>query len=239
LLFILLQIPECLEVDARPESSTNPIGDRHQITAEVNAEGSEEWIIFFEVIAGPNSGENSLLDCDASDDECGLDLEEEAVEECEGVPDDEVFDCLVGVFGHGECSPDCVGSGDRTVSWSYRGTGGPGTDYIIVCAATLLIEQFASRDAIADVGISQIDDELREELESYEEDGCDVLTKTWKDDSAEAGGRFLGGSLFAGDMSAAERNRERAMASAVVATAPRAAETTVRPPSTGDGGLLP
>jgi hypothetical protein len=56
-----------------------------------------------------------------------------------------------------------------------------------------------------------------------------------EDDEAEA--RFLGGGLFAGDVGAAQRNRARAAASAAVAAAPRAAEATVRPPSTGDGGL--
>jgi hypothetical protein len=58
-----------------------------------------------------------------------------------------------------------------------------------------------------------------------------------EDEDDEAGARFLGGGLFAGDVGAAQRNRARAAASAAVAAAPRAAEATVRPPSTGDGGL--
>ena len=60
-----------------------------------------------------------------------------------------------------------------------------------------------------------------------------------EDEDEQDSGRFIGGGLFAGDMSAAERNRARANAAgaAAAASAPAPAATSVRPPSTGDGGL--
>ena len=158
--------------------------------------------------------------------------------------------------------------------WRYKGSGGPGTDYIVGCALDLeVLNGQPSQAAVAtpedilkyiqlhdtldifempsDVldffglpseggskkSLSGDDQAAIKEIEAF---GCDVVTKTWVDDNPllDRGGRFVGGGLFAGDLQAAERNRERANASAVVASTPRAVETGIRPPSTGDGGLL-
>jgi hypothetical protein len=67
------------------------------------------------------------------------------------------------------------------------------------------------------------------------EELCDVEFDE-ADDDDEAPTLNVGG-VFAGDVGAAQRNRERARASVAVAATPRPAEASVRPPSTGDAGL--
>jgi hypothetical protein len=62
------------------------------------------------------------------------------------------------------------------------------------------------------------------------------------EDEDDEGGHFIGGGIF-GQLDTASQNRARAQANANAAAAATAAAAprteTIRPPSTGDGGLLP
>jgi hypothetical protein len=229
ILFIVLQAP-CLLVDARPESEQNPVGSRHTITADIEADN--DWVLAFIVAFGPNEGTNSF---------CGVD----DLSECES----QIADCLGGMIvtdpedladclDEDACEPSCSGSGDDTVRWTYESNGDEGTDVIVVCALDLDAE-FES--AIQQVGVLQdeeIPEELLEEIELIEEElGCDVVFKEWVDDDEDEDRVTNPGGVFAGDVGAAQRNRERARASVAVAATPRPAEASVRPPSTGDAGL--
>jgi hypothetical protein len=181
----------------------------------------------FLVIDGPNSGANSLFDCGNLDDQDELeDCAIDQLEDCGPQSLEELIECL----DDGDCSPSCFGSGDDTVSWTYRSNGEEGTDTIIVCAFDV---------EFAQLGVQQLDDELMEELEVLEELGCDVVSKEWVEEDDEEKERVPNvGGIFAGDLDAAQRNRERARASAVVAATPRpAAAAPIRPPSTGDAGM--
>jgi hypothetical protein len=292
LLFITLQV--CLPLDARPDSDLNPLESLHTITADVDADVDELWLAVLWVDFGPNAGENSMAECH---------LQEET-DDCAGEIAATIFDCLFGSQSFeefvecltetvgAECQPDCVDFGDESVSWSYRGEGGPGTDYIIVCALDIgVIESAADLEAFfngTQVGTTQLffdEEPSEEEIEAFESaTDCDVVTKTWEDETLECPleedeldelsedefdelASELGitneeleelcdfvlqeedededesprpnvAGLFAGDVGAAQRNRERARASVAPATAQRPAETTpIRPPSTGDAGL--
>jgi hypothetical protein len=240
LIGLSLLLMGCFEVDAEPESANNPVGTTHTISADVDALfPDDEWLATFLIIHGPNAGQNSA--CDSQDIE--------SIEELE--------DCLTQCSSPEECNadncdPSCAGEGDEEVSWTYESGGDSGTDYIAVCVLELAIAASLEVSGLEQsfAGIAQAsDEELQDEIEELEDMDCDVVTKTWEeeeteddedeDDEEEPEARFLGGGLFAGDMSAAQRNRARAQASAAVASTPRPAAAAVRPPSTGDGGLLP
>jgi hypothetical protein len=231
LLFISLQM--CVDLDARPESEKNPAGREHTVVADVEAGGNESWALLFEVISGPNQGQNSL--CESDDFEpCESDIEECLL----SLPNDEedLDECLA----EATCDPGCVGSGDETVTWTYESNGKSGTDVIAVCGTVFSIETRS-----LGVSISQIlplpDEDLDELIEELEDAGCDIVLKEWVDDDEDEddeGPPPNVGGIFAGDLDAAQRNRERARASVAPATAPPpAAAAPIRPPSTGDAGL--
>jgi hypothetical protein len=227
LLFISLQT--CVSLDARPESDQNPVGAAHTVTADVEADSDEDWALLFEVIEGPNEGENSL--CEDPDDFLSC---EEDIADClmSQQLDEDIDECLA----EASCDPGCAGSGDETVQWTFRSNGESGTDVIVVCG---LVTSLQPRSL--GVGIQQIrgdeDEDIDELIEEFEEAGCDVLFKDWVTDDDEDERVTNPGGVFAGDVGAAQRNRERARASVAAAATPRPAEASVRPPSTGDAGL--
>jgi hypothetical protein len=235
LLFILLQVP-CVDLDARPESDQNPVGSRHTVTVDV--EGDGDWLLLFAVEFGPNEGANSL---------CGDDdfiTCEEDISDCLGLViigpgiEDELEECLPDA----DCDPSCFGSGNDTVRWTYRSNGDEGEDVIVVCALDLEFEGLPG--VLGQIGALQNDlpEEILEEIEFLEEElGCDAVFKEWVEDDEDEdddGPPPNVGGIFAGDLDAAQRNRERARASVAPATAPPpAAAAPIRPPSTGDAGL--
>jgi hypothetical protein len=118
----------------------------------------------------------------------------------------------------GGCVPvDCVGGFNEVVhpvSWSYVGSGGVGTDTILVCG-------------------EEIRTEIPVGTENFEE--CETVFMSWFGGSLPALGSVISDQ--------AAENRARANAAAAPAAPPVTAPRTgtgvaVTPPNTGDGGLL-
>ncbi len=213
----------CL-VSLQQEHATNVVGTSHTVTAEFNddlldelcqaldeiSEGDADcdeapvelqefpWVIFFDVISGPNEGAHSTDDCD----------------------------------------PSCEGFGAGSVSWTYTSDGTPGKDTIRACLVPDFLAQNAEEflEFFADIEdsdeakefLAALEDITGQELNSFEDVFCPRVTKTWVEPEVR---RNVGGAIDqAGAALAARANRERAAEGATGAA-------TIRPPSTGGGGL--
>ncbi|HLF71487.1 MAG TPA: hypothetical protein VI759_04980 [Dehalococcoidia bacterium] len=163
-------------VDVTPKSAVNEVGDVHELSVSVDTTNVE----------GPN-GPTDYTD-----------------------PWTLQFTVIsgpnAGVMSDsdGDCNPSCSGSGNATVRWSYRGTGGVGTDTIRVCSV------------IPDGG----------------EWNCEDVTKTWIPREQK---NNVSGAIGALVESLQRQPTPTAVAPAAVAPGGAA---TLRPPSTGDAGLL-
>jgi hypothetical protein len=188
LLFIALQpfLGECHPVIADPPSAVNEAGTTHTIVATLDDpdETVIQWFAFFFIIAGPNEGENSFLDCEEFIFDCGG-------PGCDTFVDPDCFDDCIGFPDAGpdcplllNCNPfGCFADADESISWSYESNGELGTDLIAVCAFAqdeLLIESIL--DALGQqAGIQQfIPPELLPEIiAGLEAAGCEIVTKDW------------------------------------------------------------
>jgi hypothetical protein len=239
LLFLALFLMAC-DIDVVPESATNVVGTTHELTATEDLEEfceeeelpCEQWFPFFVVIAGPGEGENST----------GCDIFEEDSEACFM----ELVECLFLEADPEECHPDadscnpagCVADLGDPISWTYRNDGEPGTDYIAACSfpvgfeATFPPEQFLAQSLQVE-GEDPIDEELAALIEEIEEQGCDVVTKTWVDPAPTPRpslGPLLGGVIIGGNSQVGQQTQPAPVQQ-------QAAPTAIRPPSTGDAGL--
>jgi hypothetical protein len=163
----------CIPLDVTPENDTNPVGTQHTITASIDEDDTQydgPFIAFFLVIAGPNSGANSLFSCEGlTFEECNdvlVDCENSQVDcpaficlidpsfcgadECETAPTfEDLVECVVLFCTDnpeecgdlGDCDPVfCVSPEGEDVEWTYRSNGDTGTDSILVCGLPLDVE---------------------------------------------------------------------------------------------------
>lgn len=92
------------EVLLTPASETNTVGTDHTVTATVSQNGvAAVFQVVFIVVSGPNGG----TDSDTSSSPSGT--------------------C------NRDTNDDCIANASGVVSWTYTGTGGPGTDKIKAC----------------------------------------------------------------------------------------------------------
>jgi hypothetical protein len=170
------------------------------------------------------------------------------------VPTDNFFFEIVegpnaGLVSDGDCGParndPCFIEEEGSLTWTYRGSGGPGTDLIQFCPRfTESIEEskayLASAIAVLaeDAGVSK--EEFMEIMNGNEaapaqvDPGCVGATKVWvgrdrEERSQPNIGAGLSG-LFAGQPTPLPT-------AAAPAPAPAALNQGIRPPNTGDAGL--
>ena len=168
-----------------------------------------------------------------------------------------------GKQSDGDCGPDqddlCFVTPPDSISWTYRGTGGPGTDTIQFClmmAPTIeeskavmsnAITTFASQMGMTEAEVvDMLEPEDSVSAAAEVDPGCVGVTKTWEaptptptatpqviEDDARPSRPNIGAGLsglFAG--------QPTALPTAVgPASAPLTPSQTIRPPSTGDAGL--
>jgi hypothetical protein len=236
-------------VDAEPESATNEVGESHEITATADEEfvddlcdeeelDCDDWLAIFIVADGPGEGESNLV--------CNF-LDADELEECLDELEECVFEssnpeeCLVE---GDECDPEgCVADLDDPISWTYENNGDDGTDTIAVCLIPIFDEQEALTSLLESRSQQVMQQALTdEEIDQLEDQGCDIVTKTWVDPEPTPTpvatvrpniAAALSGALGGGRNNAAEQAAAQAAAQQQAA----AAAGAIRPPSTGDAGL--
>jgi len=143
----------------------------------------------------------------------------------------------------GVCSPSCdEPNEDLEVSWTYQSNGTAGTDVIEVCFEEIegIPEELGGNDLLAEILVNVLNETLGGDYyDSFEDFFCQTVEKTWientptpqpQNTAAPSRPNIAAGlsGLFAGQPTALPT------APAPAAVAP---STTIRPPSTGDGGL--
>jgi len=221
-------------VSFEPRTAVNPVGTEHTVTVTLDDETEldEEEIceIYVQVI-------EEIIGEEAPEDICE-----------EGFPDtaDEEhivhFEVIQGPNtgmnsdDDGECEPSCFEPDeDGEISWTYQSNGIAGTDVIQVCQSVLSVlpillptQEEPTDDEFERIIVEAINRALGTHYESIEDALCETVTKTWQEPQRPNIGAGLSG-LFQGPPTALPT------APAPAAVAP--AQTTIRPPSTGDAGL--
>jgi hypothetical protein len=241
-------------IDAVPETALNFVGESHTVTASLDVDLSDEdcqligvicdgdWIVFFIVLSGPGSGDGNIG--------CGGTAED--VSDCLN----DVFLCLFlngnepdecGVNDSGCSTPDCLVEPGQSISWTYQNNGTAGTDYIAVCMfPDTFLEQVRAEqaplsqlqsDLVQEDGTPTPDEDLEELIAILEEEGCDVVQKTWVERPAREEVRRTGVNIGPVLAAADAERRARQQGEQQVAGVQQQAGGPIRPPNTGDGGL--
>ena len=207
----------CL-VSLEPQAATNFVGEPHTVTAEFDLDFIEE--ILSEELRAEAAG---FLQVEQEEDPW------------------QIFFAVTsgpnaGTHSDDDCDPGCDGNGPESVSWTYRSNGVAGVDTILACVAALGNGEFDDLDEFLDE-LQLLEEEIGDDLDDFLDEleslvgrqlgslgdlFCLEATKAWIPLR-----RNLGGAIDqAGAAQSARANRERAAGAA-----------TIRPPSTGDGGL--
>ncbi len=232
----------CAFVTVTPETATNEVGTTHTVTATLAIDVCEFVSLPFcegdQPITGQAEGENISF------------------EVVEGPNAGEHSDGDCGPNGNDLCIIEFPG---ESVSWTYRGDGGAGIDYIQVCLLEPQIESLLAALS-QETGLTEdqllamlvVGDDVNAQAPEINEpepdEGCDIVSKVWVEptptptptvtpqvieDAARPSRPNIGAGLsglFAGQPTALPT----AVGPAPAAVAP---SQTIRPPSTGDAGL--
>ncbi|HEY7269559.1 MAG TPA: hypothetical protein VH951_07005, partial [Dehalococcoidia bacterium] len=155
----------CIE-SVTPDGVTNVVGQSHTVTATINEERTQS-VLGQSVIVRP--------------------------QQLEGAPT-VLFEILsgpnAGKHSTDDCQPGCeIEPESTTISWTYVGTGGAGTDVIRVCTVeegTTIEETLADfEESLAEEQITvedflaEVNDVLGTNFTSLEDLFCDTVTKIW------------------------------------------------------------
>ncbi len=132
-----------------------------------------------------------------------------------------------GKHSASDCAPSCNGVGPETVTWTYKGTGGPGVDTIQVCVS-------------------------HTEVNGEPNPVCDTATKTWVKPTPvppTATPQHVfgpgGAAAVVAVAGAGEKNRERVATESAISQQPQAPQIAapqtgtgrITAPNTGEAGL--
>jgi hypothetical protein len=226
---ILATATGCAFLTVTPTGVQNPVGTSHTVTAQFN----------------------TFDPCDIIPELCNIPPLPVSAAIDENISFEVIDGPNQGKHSDHDCDPGpaCVASPGSPTSWTYRGTGGPGTDTIEVCLLSeeTVSETLASLTTIiedpqqgAGMSVDEFLDAVNEELGTHYTDLealiCQQVTKIWvaPETNTEQNRPNIGGGLsglFAG-------GGPQAQPTAVVPAAQAPASSTIiRPPNTGDGGL--
>jgi hypothetical protein len=165
-----------------------------------------------------------------------------------------------GKHSTNDCVPGCdIPTDVNEVSWTYTGTGGPGTDVIRGCVlppnttlsdTLLLLEQeiLSSNFSSVEEFLTLLNETFDTEFDSIQDLVCLEVTKIWVEPTPvpqqERPRNNTGGAIGAVAAAAGEQARDNratvtagAAAPTVAVQAPRTGTGVVLPPNTGSGGL--
>ncbi|HEX5139351.1 MAG TPA: hypothetical protein VFX19_00275 [Dehalococcoidia bacterium] len=219
----------CTFLTVTPTGVENPVGTPHTVTATFNT--FDPCAIIPELCEVPPLPVSAAID--------------------ENISFDVISGPNQGKHSDHDCDPGpaCVAAPGSPISWTYIGTGGPGTDTIEVCMLTeeTVDETVASMASIiedpqdgagmsVDEFLDAVNEELGTDYTDLQELICQQVTKTWvapQTDNQQQRPNIGAGlsGLFAGSQA-----QKQPTAVVPAAQAP-AISTTIRPPNTGDGGL--
>jgi hypothetical protein len=219
----------CTFLTVTPTDVENPVGTPHTVTATFNT--FDPCDIIPELCELPPLPVSSAID--------------------ENISFEVIDGPNQGKHSDHDCDPGpaCVAAPATPISWTYVGTGGPGTDTIEVCllSEATVSETVASMTSIiedpqegagmsVDEFLAAVNQELGTDYDELQDLICQQVTKIWvapekdtQQDRPNIGAGLSG--LFAGSQA-----QKQPTAVAPSAQAP-ATSTTIRPPNTGDGGL--
>jgi hypothetical protein len=214
-------------VSVEPERATNPVGTEHTVTITLRDPMDIDIEAICEALKEALEEESEEV---PPGPYCNVDVNTQAEDDAVG------FFIQVGpnagissVAGDGICTPSCAELAPE-ISWTYQSNGVPGVDIINACVNPALLfpptlsTQQLTQDEFYAILVDVINDVLGTDYESIQDPFCQSVTKTWEVPQERPNiGAGLSG-LFAGQPTP-------------LPTAPVAPSQTIRPPSTGDGGL--